>query len=87
MSRFAGQTAIVTGYSRGIGQATAYLLAEEGAELVLVGRQRTDIGLPREPVFIQGELMNNHLASLGGWKRLSPKPWPPSGTPLTAEIS
>ncbi len=63
MSRFAGQTAIVTGYSRGIGQATAYLLAEEGAELVLVGRQRTDIGLPREPVFIQGDVADPSTAA------------------------
>lgn len=38
MSRFAGQLALVTGSSRGIGAATAMALAAEGAHVVLTGR-------------------------------------------------
>lgn len=38
MNRFAGQLALVTGSSRGIGAATAIALAAEGAHVVLTGR-------------------------------------------------
>ena len=38
MAEFAGQAAIVTGASRGIGRAVAAMLAERGAGLVIVGQ-------------------------------------------------
>ncbi len=36
--RFAGKTGIITGAGRGIGQAAAFRFADEGAEIMLVGR-------------------------------------------------
>jgi len=41
--KLAGQTAIITGATSGIGKATALLFASHGADLVLTGR-RTDLG-------------------------------------------
>src|SRR5260370_10145430 len=36
-----GKTVLITGATSGLGLATALLLAEQGAEVVLVGRDRT----------------------------------------------
>jgi NAD(P)-dependent dehydrogenase (short-subunit alcohol dehydrogenase family) len=41
-NRFAGETAVVTGSTMGIGEATAYRLAEEGANVVVTGLE-TDL--------------------------------------------
>ena len=46
MSKLEGQVAIVTGGGSGIGQATAKMLAAEGAQVVIAGRRRD----PLEPV-------------------------------------
>lgn len=39
MSRFAGKTAIITGAGTGIGAAVAQRLADEGAQVILMGRR------------------------------------------------
>lgn len=52
MSRFAGQTAIVTGASRGIGFAIAQRLVADGAKVVLTGRKP--------------EALEDAVAALGG---------------------
>lgn len=43
MGKLTGKTAIITGATSGIGRATAYLFADEGADLVITGR-RAELG-------------------------------------------
>src|SRR5262245_50753659 len=40
---FAGERIVVTGATKGIGRATAQLLAERGAEVVAIGRSKEDL--------------------------------------------
>ncbi len=54
MSRFAGQLALVTGASRGIGAATAHALAAEGAHVVLTGRDAKALEQVEDAIFAAG---------------------------------
>jgi NAD(P)-dependent dehydrogenase (short-subunit alcohol dehydrogenase family) len=46
--RFLGQTAIVTGASRGIGIAVAGSLVSQGARVVITGRDNAALGVATE---------------------------------------
>jgi NAD(P)-dependent dehydrogenase (short-subunit alcohol dehydrogenase family) len=43
MARLAGKMALVTGSTRGIGRVIAETLADEGASLIVTGRQQADV--------------------------------------------
>ncbi|MFN3423405.1 MAG: SDR family NAD(P)-dependent oxidoreductase [Novosphingobium meiothermophilum] len=52
--RLAGQLALVTGASRGIGAATAKALAAQGAHVILVARTAKDLEAVEEQIFEAG---------------------------------
>ena len=68
---FSGKTAVVTGASRGLGQAIARTLAEDGARVILLARSRGKLEqlaaeLPHNPIVIEAD-----LSSSEGWKDIS----------------
>lgn len=56
MTQFAGQIALVTGASRGIGAATAKALAAAGAHVVLTGRDTKALEAVEDAIFAAGGL-------------------------------
>ena len=68
---FSGKNAVVTGASRGIGEAIARTLAEGGARVALVARNTEALeeiakDLPNNPVILHADLASND-----GWKSLA----------------
>ena len=68
---FSGKNAVVTGASRGIGEAIARTLAEGGARVALVARNTDALeqlakSLPNDPVVLHAD-----LSSSDGWKPLA----------------
>lgn len=58
---FSNKVAVVTGASRGLGEATARTLAADGARLVLVARSKEKleslaVSLPHDPIAIEADL-------------------------------
>ncbi|TKR82303.1 hypothetical protein L596_016045 [Steinernema carpocapsae] len=65
MTRFAGKVAIVTGSSGGIGQATAVLLASEGASVTIHGRSEEGLKKTEKLILEKGILAERILAVKG----------------------
>lgn len=63
-----GRTALVTGGTRGIGQAMAFALAEAGADIILVQRDSSNTATRDEIVNRLGRQAHIHVAELSDRK-------------------
>ena len=66
---FSDKVAVVTGASRGLGEAIAQTLASDGAKLVLVARSKDKMEalaatLPNDPIVIEADLAQEDSASI-----------------------
>ena len=59
-----GKVALVTGASSGIGRASALLLAQQGANVVAVGRNESELGLLRDEAKSADGTLKIHLADV-----------------------
>ena len=64
MKRFDNQTAVITGASSGIGRATALALAEQGANLCLIGRNQATLEVVAEKAQACNVEVSLYLADL-----------------------
>jgi NAD(P)-dependent dehydrogenase (short-subunit alcohol dehydrogenase family) len=60
-----GRVALITGSSRGIGAATARLLAEHGAEVVVASRNIETLAAVREQIHLRGGKATSMVANIG----------------------
>ena len=63
--RLNGRTALITGGSRGLGRAMANALAEAGAELILVGRERESLAVAQRDLMEHGGRVEIIVADVG----------------------
>lgn len=68
MSRFEGQSAIVTGAATGIGESTARLLAREGAEVALMDLDGEGAGTVAESINGSGGRAHAAAVDLTDWE-------------------
>jgi 3-oxoacyl-[acyl-carrier protein] reductase len=67
MGLFTGQVAWVTGAGRGIGRATALLLAEQGAKVALVSRTQRELDAVQAEVRARGGKAITSLLDVSNW--------------------
>jgi len=63
--RLDGKRALITGGSRGLGKAMAQALAEAGADLVLVGRERASLDATAQELAATGRTITPLMADVG----------------------
>jgi 2-deoxy-D-gluconate 3-dehydrogenase len=63
-----GRTAVVTGGTRGIGQAMAFALAEAGADIILIQRDQSNTATKDEIINRLGRKAHIHVAELSDRK-------------------
>lgn len=64
--RLDGKRALITGGSRGLGKAMALALAEAGADLVLVGRERDSLAAAERELATFGRRIDSLVADISG---------------------
>lgn len=73
MGRYAGKTAVVTGGTSGIGLATAKLLLDEGARVLVTGRTDKTLDTARVALGDRAIVVKSDTASLADIERLAGK--------------
>ena len=60
-----GKTAVVTGAGSGMGESTAYMLAEQGCHVILLGRRQANIDQVRDKILADGGKADAYSCDVG----------------------